>query len=317
LNSIYLIAPSGASYDDQSPLTGIAWLENQGIRIQNTECVKRVFQRFSGNDAQRLQEINHLANLDPQTIVMAMRGGYGIHRLLPDIQWQAIAQAIQKGLQVCGHSDFTAFELALLAKTGAITLSGPMLNYDFGRLTDDGQPIAPDDFMWKHFVNAVQSRKLDCSIQAQQSYLGKSSDGRVQGMLWGGNLTVLASLIGTPYLPSAKQTQGGILFLEDVNEHPYRIERMLWQLLESGFLQSQSAIILGDFSAYKLSPSDNGYDLQRAIERINKELINRGARTKILTGLPLGHIRDKVTLPVGAIGTLTASPQGFNLRSSW
>lgn len=314
MNSIYLIAPSGASYDDQSPLNGIAWLENQGIRIQNAECVKRVFQRFSGNDAQRLQELNHLANLDPQTIVMAMRGGYGIHRLLPEIDWQAIAQAIQKGLQVCGHSDFTTFELALLAKTGAITLSGPMLNYDFGRLTDDGQSIAPDDFMWKHFVNAVQSRKLDCSIQAQQSYLGKSSAGRVQGMLWGGNLTVLASLIGTPYLPSAKQTQGGILFLEDVNEHPYRIERTMMQLLDAGILGNQAAVLLGGFSAYRLFDNDKGYNLEHAVASIRERLPDN---IPILTNLPFGHQANKLTLPIGATANLEFSPQGFSLQASW
>ena len=130
MKSIHLIAPSGASLDDKSPLAGIDWLKSQGIAIQNSECVQRVHERFSGKDETRLNELNQLAKLDPQTVVMAMRGGYGIHRLLPNIDWVGIAKAIGNGLQISGHSDFTVFQLGLLAKTGAITLSGPMLNYD-------------------------------------------------------------------------------------------------------------------------------------------------------------------------------------------
>ncbi len=314
MNPIYLIAPSGASLDEQSPLAGIAWLQNQGISLQNTQCVKRVFQRFSGSDQERLQEINQIANLNPQTIVMAMRGGYGIHRLLSDIEWQAIAQAIQKGLQICGHSDFTTFELALLAKTGAMTLSGPMLNYDFGRLTDDGRSIEPDGFMWMHFLNAVQSRKLDCSINASQLFLGKSTAGQIQGMLWGGNLTVLASLVGTPYLPSAKQTQGGILFLEDVNEHPYRLERTLSQLLDAGILGNQAAILLGSFSAYRLYDNDRGYNLEHAVNAIRERL---PSNIPILTDLPFGHQVNKLTLPIGISANVEYGGQGFLLKADW
>jgi muramoyltetrapeptide carboxypeptidase len=276
--------------------------------------VKRVFQRFSGSDQERLQEINQIANLNPQTIVMAMRGGYGIHRLLPNIDWQGIAHAIQKGLQICGHSDFTTFELALLAKTGAMTLSGPMLNYDFGRLTDDGKSIEPDGFMWKHFLNAVQSRKLDCSINAPQSFLGKSTAGQIQGLLWGGNLTVLASLIGTPYLPSAKQTQGGILFLEDVNEHPYRLERTLSQLLDAGILENQAAILLGGFSAYRLYDNDRGYSLEHAVNAIRERLPDN---IPILTDLPFGHQANKLTLPIGVSTNVEYSAQGFMLKAHW
>jgi muramoyltetrapeptide carboxypeptidase len=159
-----------------------------------------VYQRFAGTDAERLAEINHLAHLPPETTVLAMRGGYGLHRLLPDVQWNAIAKAIQAGLQICGHSDFTAFQLGLFTKTGAVTLAGPMLNYDFACQGEQGEHIAPNDFMWGHFQAAVAERTLDCTVNAAQSYLSESSQGQVTGTLWGGNLTVLAGLVGTPYL---------------------------------------------------------------------------------------------------------------------
>jgi len=314
LKSIHLIAPSGASLDDQSPLVGIDWLKSQGIAIQNTECVQRVHERFAGSDEVRLSELNDLPSLDPQTIVMAMRGGYGIHRLLPNISWASIAKSISQGLQICGHSDFTVFQLGLLAKTGAITLSGPMLNYDFGRVDESGKSIAPDEFMWRHFQAAIQERKLDCSVSAPQAYLASAGSNKITGTLWGGNLTVVAGLVGTPYLPTAQQTKNGILFLEDVNEHPYRIERMLMQLLDADILSHQSAILLGGFSAYRLYDNDKGYSLERAIEAVRKRLPDR---IPILTDLPFGHQAKKLTLPMGAQASLDYGPAGFTIKANW
>jgi muramoyltetrapeptide carboxypeptidase len=314
LKTIHLVAPSGASLDNKSPLAGIDWLEHQSIDVQNTDCVQRVYERFAGSDEDRLAELNHISTLDPQTIVLAMRGGYGLHRLLAKIDWVAIAKNIQNGLQVCGHSDFTVFHLGLLAKTGAISLAGPMLNYDFGRLGDDGAPVVPDAFMWQHFQSATKQRRLACQVSLPQSFLGKATEQSLTGLLWGGNLTILAGLIGTPYLPSTKQTQGGILFLEDVNEHPYRIERMLMQLLDAGILANQAAILLGSFSAYRLYDNDKGYSLERAIEAIRMRLPQS---VPILTGLPFGHQANKLTLPVGAKASLHYSPSGFEIQSQW
>jgi muramoyltetrapeptide carboxypeptidase len=314
LKAIHLIAPSGASLDVKSPLAGMEWLKSQGIQIENSACVERISERFAGSDQERLAELNHLAQISPQKLVMAMRGGYGIHRLLSDIEWAPIAKAIQGGLQICGHSDFTAFEMGLLAKTGAMTLSGPMLNYDFGRAQDDGQVITPNEFMWQHFLKAIDERKLDCEVVTPQSFLGDAASKALSGMLWGGNLTVLASLIGCTYMPSSAQTQGGILFLEDVNEHPYRVERMLMQLLDAGILSNQGAILMGGFSAYRLYDNDRGYSLQSAIEAIRKRLPKS---IPILTGLPFGHQADKLTLPVGVKTNLSYSPEHFTLQAQW
>ena len=133
-------------------------------------------------------------------------------------------------------------------------------------------------------------------------------------MLWGGNLTVLASLIGTPYLPSAKQTQGGILFLEDVNEHPYRLERTLSQLLDAGILGNQAAILLGGFSAYRLYDNDRGYNLEQAVKVIRERLPDN---IPILTDLPFGHQANKLTLPIGVSTTVEYSAQGFSLKAHW
>jgi muramoyltetrapeptide carboxypeptidase len=311
---VQLIAPSGASLDARSPQAGISWLMGQGVSVLNAECTQRVHQRFSGSDTVRLSELNHLAGLTASTTVMAMRGGYGLHRLLGSIEWEAIHKAVMAGLQICGHSDFTAFHLGLLAKTGGISLAGPMLNYDFGRI-EDNQVLAPDTFMWAHFKRAAQERSLSAQVNTNQELSCLGNQTRTStGMLWGGNLTVLASLIGTPYFPSEQQYQSGILFLEDVNEHPYRIERMLMQLLDAGILAKQSAILMGGFSAYRLYDNDRGYSLQAAFEAIRSRLPDS---IPVLTDLPFGHQPNKLTLPVGAMVEIEANDAGYSMKADW
>jgi muramoyltetrapeptide carboxypeptidase len=114
----------------------------------------------------------------------------------------------------------------------------------------------------------------------------------VRGTLWGGNLTVCNSLLATPHWP---RIQGGILFVEDVNEHPYRVERNLLQLQQAGVLDAQKAIVVGAVSGFRKSPLDRGYSMKAVVERIRA-----ATRTPVLTGLPFGHVPTKVTLPVGA-----------------
>ena len=114
--------------------------------------------------------------------------------------------------------------------------------------------------------------------------------------LWGGNLSVLVSLLGTPYFP---QIKGGVLFLEDISEHPYRIERMLSQLLHAGVLAQQKAVVLGQFTQYKLTPHDKGFKLQSVVDWLRGQI-----KIPVLTDLPFGHVQTKVCLPVGKIISL-------------
>ena len=312
---IHLIAPSGASPDMRSPEAALRWLKEQGVVVHNAACTERVFERFAGTDQERLAEINLIPTIDPNDIVMAVRGGYGLHRLLDAINWKDIAISVKQGLQICGHSDFTGFHLGLLAKTGAMSLAGPMLNYDFGPLNEYGEPQTPSAFTWRHFQTAIQSRRMSVAVPDIQHYAGEVDlSQNIQGMLWGGNLSILTTLLGTAYFPNAKQIQGGILFLEDVNEHPYRIERMLLQLHEAGVLASQQAIIFGHFNQYRLYEVDRGYQLDSALKYVRERLTKK---IPILTGLPFGHVADKLTLPVGAQVNLQASLNGFVLEGKW
>ncbi|MFM9114032.1 MAG: LD-carboxypeptidase [Polynucleobacter victoriensis] len=301
--NLHLIAPSGSLPDASVLANGEAWFKQKNIKVTNLECGRRQFQRFAGADHERLKEVNDLALVSPDQVVMALRGGYGLSRLLDQINWAGIANQVSQGLKIVGHSDFTAFCLALFAKTGAPSFAGPMFSYDFcGDVSE---------FTWKHFHDAMSKKVIEVEVIAPQ-VMAKPL-GVTDAVLWGGNLTMLTSLLGTEYLPSIDQVRGGILFIEDVNEHPYRIERMLQQLIDAGYLGQQKAVILGDISSYRLSDVDRGYDLNAALHAIRQRL---GDSLPVLTGLPFGHCPDKLTLPVGRTASLSASSSGYILKAN-
>ena len=275
-SGVYLISPSGAVGDPAAVELARQRLKALGLRTAVDRSALAVHERFAGTDAQRLAGIQR-ALKQKYPVVMATRGGYGLSRLLADIDWNAVAQS---GKLFIGQSDFTVFNLALLAKTGAVSLAGPTAVFDFG-----GASV--DDLTCDLFMETLRGELEVLSFETQDA---DPVDAR--GILWGGNLAMVASLAGTPYMPRIK---GGILFLEDVSEHPFRIERMLTQLWHAGILQRQKAILLGKFTQYRLATNDNGYDLASVVE-----WLRRTVKVPVVTGLPYGHVRVKATLPIGA-----------------
>ncbi|TFV92675.1 muramoyltetrapeptide carboxypeptidase [Oxalobacteraceae bacterium OM1] len=274
--TLAVVAPGGYAPDEAAYERGIARLQAFGCAIRNYYDPKQKFHRFGGTDAARAAQL-HAAASDPDVqVILSLRGGYGMSRLLPHLDLPALARS---GKLFVGHSDFTALQMALLAKEGATTFAGPMLCDDFAR--DD-----LSEFTLGHFERCLSSPEHRIDFAAPGS---PAID--VSGTLWGGNLAMLTHLAGTPYLPSVRD---GILFVEDVNEHPFRVERMLLQLHYAGELQ-QKAIVLGDFSNYRLFDYDNGYDFDAMLAYLRSVI-----PAPIVTGLPFGHTRDKVTLAVGA-----------------
>lgn len=275
-SGIYLISPSGAVANPEALDLAAQRLRAMGFRTAVDRTALAVHERFAGTDRQRLACIQR-ALKQKHPIVMATRGGYGLSRLLPHIDWQAVADS---GKTFIGQSDFTVFNLALLARTGAVSLAGPTAVFDFG-----GKKV--DDLTQALFQETLSG---ELEILSFESPDADPVDAR--GILWGGNLAMVASLVGTPYLPDIR---GGILFLEDVSEHPFRIERMLTQLWHAGILDKQHAIVLGQFTDYRLAPHDNGYDMDAVVRWLRKTV-----RVPVVTGLPYGHVKVKATLPVGA-----------------
>ncbi|AHV94943.1 LD-carboxypeptidase [Bordetella holmesii] len=272
---IYLISPSSAVRDPQTVELARERLAAEGFKTVLDRAALATHQRFAGTDKQRLAGLARAA-AQKQPIVMATRGGYGLSRLLPHIDWKAMADS---GKRFVGMSDFTAFNLALLAQTGAVSYTGATAVRDFGGKRIDPLTVA--------LFGEIMRGELE--ILSFETADADSVDAR--GVLWGGNLATLVSLLGTPYFPKVR---GGILFIEDVSEHPYRIERMLAQLAQAGVLQKQKAILLGSFTDYKLAEHDQGYDLPEVIKWLRREV-----KVPVIVGLPYGHGNLKATLPIG------------------
>jgi muramoyltetrapeptide carboxypeptidase len=246
--------------------------------------------RFAGPDDVRLAAL-HRAAASGADLALICRGGYGISRVLGGIRYKAIAKSIERGTTFLGLSDFTAFQLALLQKTGSVSWSGPALCEGFG------SAIEPDEIMLACFNDFMLGQgegtgwTQDKSDNTQGT-TAKSEYAVKDAVLWGGNLSMVVSLLGTPYFPDIK---GGVLFLEDVAEHPYRIERLLTQLLHAGVLAQQKAVILGQFTDYQLIAHDRGFKMKSVVSWLRSQL-----KVPVLTNLPFGHVPTKVLLPVGA-----------------
>lgn len=297
---IYIYSPSSAVRDKPAFRRGVARLKKLGYEVELDEAALASHQRFAGDDETRLAAI-HRAAASGADVALISRGGYGLTRILPAINYKAVAKAVDKGTQFVGLSDFTALQSALLAKTGAVSWAGPALGEDFGV---EGEP---DDIMEACFEDLVSGQGEGTGWRLPSPAIKKGAvdalPERAGGVfsikdatLWGGNLAVLTSLVGSPYLPAVK---GGILFLEEVHEHPYRLERMLTTLLHAGVLAQQKAIVLGQFTNYKLVPHDKGFKLATVVAWLQKRI-----KAPVLMGLPFGHVPTKVLLPVGEKVTL-------------
>lgn len=278
--SLVLYSPAGVVVKAAPLRRAAKRLAALGFQVKRDQAALARHQRFAGDDAARLAAIHRVARAAPD-VALAARGGYGIMRLLDRLDWRLIARAISRGTRWVGYSDFTALQLSLLAHGGHPTWAGPLACEDFGR--EQGV----DSFTQAAFVQAMHGELRSVRFRTDAGFNGL----HVTGPLWGGNLSMVNSLLATPHWPGIKR---GVLFLEDVNEHPYRIERCLLQLHAAGVLDQQRAVVLGHFSDWRASPLDRGYTLKTAIAHVRAL-----TRTPVITGLPFGHVPAKCCLPVG------------------
>ncbi len=333
--SIYIISPSSAVRDKAAFVRGVKRLKALGHSVEVDSAALASHMRFAGDDATRIAAI-HRAAASGADVVMTSRGGYGLTRILPAINTKAVAKSIERGSHWVGYSDFCALKFALLAKYSAITWAGPDVCHDFGTGylsgTEEAHTTPPDDIMEACFDDLVQGINEGAGWRLPKESVAKAATVQALGAdatvakgskskavkslsnliaapamiqkaaaplsiknatLWGGNLCVTTALLGTPYMP---QIDKGVLFFEDVAEHPYKVERMLTTWLHAGILQRQRAIVLGQFSNYKLFPAhDKGYKLQTVVDWLRTQ-----TKVPVLTGMPFGHVPTKVCLPVGA-----------------
>ena len=293
-NLLRVVAPSGFAEDPNRVNAGLTRLYNAGFTVTNQQAGSRRYQRFAGSDAQRAADFQEVATgrVETPKVLMGLRGGYGAARILPQIDFASLgARMRERGTLFFGFSDVCAVQLALLAKGNMASFAGPMVYSEFGK-------PEPSVFTMDSFIRGTTNNVNVIDVPAIQR-----ANVNVEGTLWGGNLSVLASLAGSPYMPDI---QGGILFVEDVSEQPYRIERMLNTLYLAGILQKQRAIIFGDFRMGTIRDVyDSSYDFSAVVNHVS-----RTAKVPVLTGFPFGHITNKSTFPLGAHAKIHSTTNG-------
>lgn len=282
--------------DETALATGVAYLRDLGHRVVVAPQVGESWRYFAGTDDERLAGLHSLLDDESIDLVILARGGYGISRLLPRIDWNRVAAS---GKAFVGFSDFTAFNCAAYACANLLTFHGPMVGVDFGQ-------AEPDSFTQQHFWMALSrdAHRVD-DLFSDHGYAAR----RIDGVLWGGNLSLLAHLVGTPYFPAIDD---GLLYVEEVAEEPYAIERLFLQLHHAGVLGRQRAILMGDFAdCDPVNPLRYPYSMDEVLETLREWVT-----CPVLTGLPFGHVKRKVTLPFGADATLSIRDSSYGLRFS-
>ncbi|MGB6824921.1 LD-carboxypeptidase [Psychrobacter sp.] len=276
-----------------------------GFKVENPAITNRQYLRFAGTDSQRASDFQNLATgaIAAPKLLLGVRGGYGAMRILPMVDWSTLGRIMkERGTILAGFSDVTAIQCALLAKGSMSSLAAPMLYSEFGK-------TAPDKVSCQQFVEVLTNPNLTISIQdasltSQQLpvILTKGEPKPLTGTIWGGNLSVVSALAGSEYLP---RIDGGIVFLEDVGEQAYRIERMLYDLYLAGVFKGQQAIVFGALSGTGEDSYDKRYDVAIVIRQLH-ELTG----LPIYSGMPFGHIGKKYSFPLGATCQLIPNTNG-------
>lgn len=297
-STIGLFAPSGVINVERHEKS-VTHLGELGFRVIVAPESYESWRYFAGTDEQRLAAFhNMLANPDIDAMMM-VRGGYGWSRLLHRVDWNLVATSRKP---LVGFSDFTALNLAALAKANLITFAGPGAAIDFGGASDPEDVQADHAFMEAHCWPALRGEPVQAGpFACDHGYAAQT----IKGLLWGSNLSLVAHLCGTPYLPDIV---GGIMFFEEIGEKPYAVERMFLQLFHAGILQKQNAILLADFTDCEPEKDRFPYSIEHVAETLRTLLT-----IPVLTGLPFGHVPRKLTLPFGAPARLEIRAGAYTL----
>jgi len=298
-DTVGLVAPASPPPDPKAIDLAAEALERYGFKPKPAKNVRARHGFLAGADRARAEDLMSMFADKKVKAIVCIRGGYGSSRILDRLDYKIIRRNPKI---FAGYSDITALHLALLKKAGLISFHAPMWN---GALADPKVP----DFTRKSFLRTVMEASPSGSICA--GCAGKSVSvlrgGSAAGRLVGGNLSMICASLGTPFAPSFK---GKILFLEDVNEQPYRVDRLLTQLWNAGVFSQVAGVIVGDVSkGGPMSPLNPGGEYQQSVADVIKERLS-GLRVPVVTALPFGHVDLNATIPVGVRARMIAKKGG-------
>ncbi len=268
---------------------GVSWLVRRGYRVKLGRAVLDQDGYLAGDDRSRAADLRGMLR-DPEVrAIWFARGGYGTARILDRIPWSQLKRTPKL---MIGYSDLTALFASAVARTGQVCLYGPVVT----ELSD------PTSFHGPSLRRLLDGEGFELKLRRRQVVV----PGQAEGLLQGGNLTVLTHLWGTRYRP---KLDGCILFVEDVGEEAYRIDRTLTQLRLSGALKRVKGVILGEFNA----PPRRRFPPDRSVDDVLTEVF-APLGVPVVGGIPAGHVAGKRTLPLG--GTAQIDTTAGRLRFS-
>jgi muramoyltetrapeptide carboxypeptidase len=284
---IGIISPASAPSVQEKIDKGVSYLEKLGYRVRVGRHVMAQHGYLAGTDDLRAEDLNAMFRDPAVKAIFAVRGGYGTPRLLHMVDYRAVRRNPKI---LVGYSDLTALQLALYRKTGLITFSGPMVGVEMWN--------AIDPFTEEHFWRVVTSPKIIGILKnPEEEPVSLYNRGKASGLLIGGNLSLLMSLLATPYLPNLRDA---ILLLEDVDEAPHRVDRMFAQLHHAGITRDIAGLVLGKFTDCVPSDPTNPH---LTTDRVLEDALRR-IGCPVLTNFQYGHIAKKLTVPIGVKAVL-------------
>jgi muramoyltetrapeptide carboxypeptidase len=284
---IGVISPASPPSAQEKIDKGVSYLEHLGYRIRIGRHVMAQHGYLAGTDELRAEDLNEMFRDPKVKAVFALRGGYGTPRLLHMVDYNAVRRNPKI---LVGYSDLTALQLALYRKTGLITFSGPMVGVEMWD--------AIDPFTEEHFWRVITSSRTIGSLKnPEEEPVSLYNGGKASGRLIGGNFSLLMSLLATPYLPDLRDA---VLFLEDVDEAPHRVDRMFAQLYHARITKNIAGLVLGKFT--DCVPSDPSKP-HLTIDQVLEDALRR-ISSPILTNFQYGHIAKKLTVPLGVKAVL-------------
>ena len=298
-DKVGLIAP-GEFITEEELKTSIDNLEALGFIVSYTKNILSRNGYLAGTDEQRASDLNEMFSRNDIDGIVAARGGYGCTRILPLLDYNLI----EKNPKVLlGYSDITALHMAIYSKTGLVSFHGPVGISTFNEYTVSNLK----NILLYSLENLTLYNAEDDEHNNSNSFTiisGKSS-----GRLIGGNLSLMVSLIGTPY---DFDPSGKLIFIEEIGEQPYRIDRMLIQMIEAGKFEKASGIILGEFVDCEPGKNDlNSFSLKEVLYNCLYNL-----NVPVIYGMSFGHIKNKLTLPIGINAELNSISQTITLLES-
>jgi muramoyltetrapeptide carboxypeptidase len=301
---IRLVAPSSPTNDRASLEVAISALKNLGYKVHYSDIIFSRSGYLAGSDEDRARDFQDAFTDEKSDAVLCVRGGYGATRILELIDWEVI----QQPKVFMGFSDITALSCALWKECEIPSFSGPVLMSDLA-----GDQIDP--VSWNHALSLLTGTRRNGQLICDPFNLSHAlalTGGESYGRMMGGNLSLICSLMGTRWFPDLKRS---ILFLEDVGEGSYRIDRYLTQLMNAGILQEVAGIVLGDF---RYSEAQRKNDKQQGLQTLEEVFQDRlgGLGIPVLMNVPFGHIKPKLTIPFGSLVMLDCEQRNILLQES-